>query len=99
MDDDLPAFIGARREPATLPESEPNLLRLHGALHELDEAIFKVLRALDVALGREITRAPASSLPFREMARLRDQLRDADGQRPEPERLSFADLASGGDDA
>lgn len=98
MDDNLPASIGARREPNSLPESEPNLLRLHAALGDLDEAIFRALRALDLSLGREVTRAPESNLPFRELGRLRDQLRQAHERPADAGRRSFADLAGDTDD-
>lgn len=93
MNDSLPASIGARRPSAPAPEAEPALLRLHAALGELDAAIFNALRALDVALGREITRAPESNLPIRELGRLRDQLQQARGETRGAPRPSFAELA------
>ena len=101
MTDDrsMPASIGAPN-PADAPSVEPDaaLLRLHAALRELDDSIFKALRALESALGREITGQPAAGLPYREIGRLRDQLEAAQRPRRGSAKLRFADLAIDRDD-
>jgi hypothetical protein len=93
-DSSMPASIGVSR-PDEAPTVEPDaaLLRLHAALRNLDDSIFDALRALEAALGREITTQPESNLPYREMGRLRDQLDAARGMQPGPRRHSFAELA------
>ena len=96
----MPASIGAA-DPDRTPSAEPDaaLLRLHAALRELDDSIFKALRALEAALGREITTQPEHGLPYRELGRLRDQLEAAKGPRGGGSKLRFADLAlENGDD-
>ena len=91
----MPASIGALN-PEEAPSVEPDaaLLRLHAALRELDGSIFKALRALEAALGREITMQPDPGLPYRELGRLRDQLDAAtNAPRPGGSKLRFAELA------
>lgn len=93
-DGSMPASIGAASaDRVTSAEPDAALLRLHAALRELDDSIFRALRALEAALGREITSQPEHGLPYREMGRLRDQLEAARNPRSEGPRLRFADLA------
>lgn len=90
----MPASIGAVNPDASAgAEPDAALLRLHAALRELDDSIFRALRALEAAIGREITSQPEHGLPYREMGRLRDQLEAARGTQAKASRLRFADLA------
>ena len=88
----MPASIGANAEQAPSLEPDAALLRLHAALRELDDSIFKTLRALESALGREVTSQPERSLPYREMGRLRDQLEAARTPSRRGGRPNFAEL-------
>jgi hypothetical protein len=98
-DDSMPASIGAAAsEAAASDEPDSALLRLHAALRDLDDSIFKALRALEATLGREITMQPERGLPYREMGRLRDQLELARGAPARGPRLHCADLAIESDD-
>jgi len=102
-DPSMPASIGANAEEPCDVEPDAALLRLHAALSELDDSIFKALRALEAALGRDITSQPERALPYREMGRLRDQLEAARapsrrGGRPNFSELVLEDCGDGSDD-
>jgi len=90
-----PPSIGKTDPPRRADSAAPDaaLVRLHGALKNLDEAMFDALRCLDVALGRNPTSTPAAELPHRELGRLKLHLEAATAPRAAPPDRNLGDMA------